>query len=35
MVSIDQEKNGASDIFVLKECHEYKKQLVKPRSPKK
>lgn len=28
MVSIDQEKNGASVIFVL-ECYECKKQLVK------
>ena len=29
MVSIDQEKNGASVIFVL-ECYECKNQLVKP-----
>ena len=29
MVSIDQEKNEASDIFVLKECYECEKQTIK------
>lgn len=29
MVSIDREKNEASDIFVLKECYECEKQPIK------
>lgn len=29
MVSVDQEKNEASDIFVLKECYECEKQPIK------